>query len=160
MKTVSGLSDEELVSSLHAICADGRRLLARLLVHLGEIEERSLHLKSACPSLFEFCIRRLGMSEGEAFRRIAAARLVKRFPSLLARIESGALHLTAVVLLREHFTETNVDELADAASGKTKRELEELLARRAPRPDVASMIRKLPVSKSLVAPPALPLEAL
>lgn len=148
------LSDEALLSSLDAICGDGRRLLARLVVHLAAVEERSLHLKAACPSLFEFCIRRLGMSEGEAFRRIAAARLVKRFPSLLARIETGALHLTAIVLLRDHFTESNVDELADAATGKTKREIEELIAQRAPRPDVASMIRKLPAPVRGAAPAA------
>jgi 5-methylcytosine-specific restriction endonuclease McrA len=40
--------------------------------------------------------------------------------------------------------ETNFDELVTQAAGKTKRELAELLARIAPRPDVPSTIRKLP----------------
>ena len=141
---LGALSDSELMASLYAVCSDSRRLLAKLLVHLNEVEERRLDAKAAMPSLFEFCIRRLGMSEGEACRRIAAARLVKRFPSLLARVESGALHLTNLELLKEHFTDGNVEDLARAASGKTKREVQELVARLAPKPDVPAAITELP----------------
>ena len=36
--------------------------------------------------MFEFCTRKLGLSEGEAFRRLTAARLVQRFPKLLEAI--------------------------------------------------------------------------
>src|SRR5687768_11577974 len=100
--TLSDLSDSELVSRLHAICGDGHRWTARLVVHLIEVEERRLHLRAACSSMFDFCLRRLCMSEGAAFRRINAARLVKRFPQLLGQIESGALHLSTLVLLRDH----------------------------------------------------------
>ena len=139
------LSDAELMTSLHAVCADSRRLLARLLVHLNEVEERRLDAKAACPSMFEFCIRRLGMSDGEACRRIAAARLVKRFPSLLTRVESGALHLTNLELLSGLLTEVNVEQLAEAASGKTKREVQEIVARLAPRPDVPAAMTELPL---------------
>ena len=83
------LSDEALLSQLTAICLEGHRLTARLVVHLIEVEERRLDLRAACTSMFDFCVRRLGMSEGAAFRRINAARLVKRFPGLLARLASG-----------------------------------------------------------------------
>ena len=44
----------------------------------------------------------------------------------------------------EHFTEENVDELLDAAALKSKLAVQELIARRAPRPDVPARIRKLP----------------
>jgi 5-methylcytosine-specific restriction endonuclease McrA len=84
------------------------------------------------------------MSEGAAFRRINAARLVRRFPTLLARIERGELHLSTLVLMRPHLTEGNVDELCDAVSGKTHREVEAFLARVAPKPDVPSQILELP----------------
>jgi hypothetical protein len=138
------LSDDELVTSLHGLCVDARRLDARVIVYLVEVEDRRLHLLAACSSLFDFCVRRLQMSEGAAFRRINAARLVRRFPVLLAHLESGALHLSTLVLLRDHLTESNVEELALAAARMTKREVEDLVARRAPRPDVPSKIRKLP----------------
>lgn len=150
------MSDGELMDSLRRVCAEARRLLACLLVHLNEVEARRLDAKSACPSLYEFCIRRLGMSDGEACRRIAAARLVKRFPSLLARVESGALTLTTLHLLRDHFTESNVERLASEASGRTKREVELLIARVAPKPDVVSRIEALPVELPNLTPSPLP----
>ena len=101
---------------------------------------------------------------GEACRRIAAARLVKRFPSLLARVASGALHLTNLELLKEHFTAANVEELALAASHKTKREVQLLVARLAPKPDVPAAIAQLPppavvlpfVTPAATAPPVPP----
>lgn len=133
------------MTSLHAVCADARRLLAKLLVHLNEIEARRLDLKAACPSLYEFCVRRLGMSDGEACRRIAAARLVKRFPSLLPRIESGELNLTSLHLLRHEITEANVEQIVEQASGKSKREVQELVARRSPRSEVLPVIA--PIAK-------------
>jgi len=96
------------------------------------------------------------MSEGAAFRRITAARLVRLHPSLLGRIERGEIHLSSLVLLRDHLTDATVDELVDAVSGKTKREVEELLARRAPRADVPSTIRKLPTSTAPQTTSTLP----
>jgi hypothetical protein len=150
------LSDDALVASLHDVRTAGRKLDGRLIMHLVEVEDRRLHLKAACSSLFDFCLRRLHMSEGAAFRRINAARLVRRFPGLLCHIESGAVHLSTLVLLRDHFAESNIDELVAATSGNTKREVEELVARRAPRPDVPSRIRKLPGPVGERAPAAAP----
>jgi len=141
------LSNDALLASLKSLATGERRLLARIIAHLAEIEERRLHLDLASSSMFDFCTRRLGFSEGEAFRRIVAARLIRRFPRLLAAIEEGRLHLSTLVLLRDELTEANVDELVDATSGKSKREVQELIARRCPRPDVATSIRKLPEAK-------------
>jgi hypothetical protein len=138
------LSDEALVSSLAAVCLQSHWLTARMLVHLVEIEERRLDLRLACTSMYDFCVRRMGMSPGAAVRRIAAARMVKRFPALLARVEHGELHLSTLVLLRPHLTEANVDALVAAVVGKTQHEVEELLARLVPKPDVPSAISELP----------------
>ncbi len=115
-------------------------VLARLLAHLVEVEERRLYLRVACPSLFQFCVQRLGMSEDEACRRIRAARLAKRFPDLLVRVERGALTLSTMVLLGDALTGANYEELVHAAAGKTKAEVRALLARRSPNPDVPAMI--------------------
>ncbi len=148
---LSALSDQELMASLRAVCADSRRLLVKLLLHLNEVEARRLDAKAACPSLYEFCIRRLGMSDGETCRRVAAARLIKRFPNLIPRIESGALNLSTMYLLRDQFNESNCEELADAASGRTKFEVQELIARMSPKPDVPPAVVELP-APALVLP--------
>ena len=151
---LAGLSDEALVSCLSTLCAEGHALTARVIVHLIEVEERRLDLRAACTSMFDFCTRRLGMSEGAAFRRISAARLVKRFPELLERIERGELHLSTLVLLRPHLTESNVEQVAAATAGKTQREVEVLIARLAPKPDVPSAIVELGIPSN-DAPPTL-----
>jgi hypothetical protein len=157
--SLTHLSDEALVASLASVCADERRLLAGLIQHLVEVEDRRLHLKAACSSMFDFCVRRLGMSEGGAFRRINAARLVRRFPGLLGAVERGELHLSSLVLLRDHLTEANVEELVAATRGKSKREVEELLAQRAQRPDVPSTLRRLPQPRQGPAAGAAPASA-
>src|SRR3954470_16670233 len=102
---LTDLTDSELVSRLSALCLEGHALTARMIVHLIEVEERRLDLRGACTSMFGFCQRKLGMSEGAAYRRINAARMVKRFPSLLARIETGELRVSMLVALRHHLTE-------------------------------------------------------
>ena len=72
----TSLSDEALVSQIASLCLEGRRLVARLIVYLIEVEDRALDKKSACSSMWAFCIERLKMSEGETSRRLNAAKLV------------------------------------------------------------------------------------
>ncbi|AKU95728.1 hypothetical protein AKJ09_02392 [Labilithrix luteola] len=143
-RLLATLSNEEILVDLRSFVGAERQSLARVIVYLVEVEERRIHLEVGCSSMFDFCTRRLGFSEREAFRRLTAARLVRRLPVLLDVIASGRIHLSSLVLLRDLLTEANVEEIVAAASGKTKREVEELVARMAPKPDVRASIRKLP----------------
>ncbi len=132
---LSHLSDEALLAGLATIDADCRKLLARLVVYLAEVEDRRLDLKAACTSMLDFCVRRLGMSVGAACRRINAARLVRRLPSLVGAIERGEVHLCALDVLRDHLNESNVDELIAATAGLSVREIQQLVARTSSTPD-------------------------
>lgn len=143
-ESIRKLTDVDLLARVQTISLESNRLLGELIVLLMEVEERRLHLRKAAPSLFEFCRKQLRMSEGEAYRRINAVKLVRRFPKLLDHIARGAVHLSALVQLRDHFTEENVDELVAAAKGRNKLQIAELVARLAPRPDVPAKLRKLP----------------
>jgi hypothetical protein len=53
------LSNDEIMARLTRICAEGNRLLARLIAVLVEVEERRLHLQLACSSMLDFCTRKL-----------------------------------------------------------------------------------------------------
>src|SRR5581483_8603057 len=150
------LSDTQLLESLNSLCGQGRAVLARLLAHLVEVEERRLHLEAACPSMFQFCVRRLGMSEDEACRRIHAARLARRFPDLLVRVERGELTLSTIALLHDALTEATYEDLVEAAAGKTKAEVQALLAKRWPAPDIPAAITTIPTQPSI---PALGVQA-
>src|SRR6266705_1775237 len=151
------VTDGNLQAELTRLLASGSRTEARLIAHLAALEERRLHLEAGSSSLFDYCLRRLDLSESEAFHRITAARLARRFPAIFGLIEQRTLHLTAVCLLRDYLTPGNHRELLEEASGKTKLQVQELLARRFPRPDVASTIRKLPPPRAPVPAPTLAL---
>jgi hypothetical protein len=162
MNTNTPLSDDELLARVETLLGSERERLTELIRYLAEVEDRRLHLRAGYSSMFEFCTEKHRLSEGETFRRLTAARLSRRFPLVLELLESGALHLSALVPLRDHLTEGNHAELLGAASGKNKSELLALLAARFPKPDVPSMIRKLPARKDspkVAEQSALPLQS-
>ena len=82
-------------------------------------------------------------SENGAHTRLQVARLCSQFPAALEALETGTIHLTGLALLCPKVTEANAQELLDEARGKTRREIEALLARRFPRPDVLPSITPL-----------------
>jgi len=130
METLGHLSDEELLGVLRECVADERRGQARTLFVLGEVEERRMYLAMASPSMFDFCTRRLGMSEGRAFRHIAGARLARRYPFLLDRIASGELALSTLVVIGPYLDDDNVHEILEATRGKKRILVEVYLAQR------------------------------
>jgi hypothetical protein len=142
---LSELPDQELLRSITRLTGSHRELTVALVVHLGEIEERKLHLVAGFSSLFEFCTKALRFSEGEAFRRILTARLGRRFPVVHTLLASGEVNLSTLELLRVWLTEANHAELLAAVAGKSKREVQALLAARFPRPDRPSRIRRATV---------------
>jgi hypothetical protein len=149
------VSDQQLRQDLATLLSTGYRTEARIVAHLAELEDRKLHTKDASESLFAHCTGRLGSSNSEAFHRITVARLARQFPVIFELLERRELHLTAVCLLRDYLTAENHRELLAEAAHKTKWQVQELIARRFPRPDVASSVRKLP-ARSLPAPPLQP----
>jgi hypothetical protein len=155
---LAALSDDVLLSRLDRLAGIGWRVDARLIAYLAEVEARGLHFEKAYSSLQDFCIRRFGMSEGEAFRRMTAARLVRDFPSILERIARGDIHLSALVLLRDYLTMENHEDLLSAATKKTKGQVKALIAERFPRPDVPSTIVTIPEQTPLANLPTCPNE--
>jgi len=141
---VALLSSADLLARTRELVDQSRCTEADLLVHLGEIDERKLYLECAFPSMFEFCVGELRFSEDAAYNRIMVARSARRLPAVIESMRSGQVHLSGLRLLAPHLTAENNRELLAEAAGKTKREIEELVARLAPQPAIAPTIRKLP----------------
>jgi hypothetical protein len=95
-----------------------------------------------------YCRHVLRLSEHGSYNRIEAARTARRFPAVLGMLGDGRLNLATLRLLAPHLAEENHGELLAGASGLSKREIEELIARRFPRPDVVTTIRKVPTRQS------------
>jgi hypothetical protein len=123
-------SAEEVLARFRSKLADEARATAQFIKELVEVEDLGLHRQVACSSLFDFCTRRCGIGEGEARRRINAARLVRRFPILLDMIARGEISLSTLMTLRKYLTPSNHDELLRAASRKSRREIMALLSER------------------------------
>ncbi len=138
------LSDTELIDALRRAAHEERGATALLIGHLAEMDARTLHLGLGFSSLFEYCLEVLRLSESATCKRIDVARAARRFPVLLDRLAEGALSLTSARLLAPHLTIPNHRELIAAAAGLRKRAVEEILARRFPKPDVVTLVRKLP----------------
>jgi hypothetical protein len=137
------LSDAELLAATRSLVGRSNRLLASLLAHLAEVEARGVHRTRACSSLYTYCIYELRFSEDEAFRRVSAARLVRRFPVLLEAIAAGELHLTGLLMLGPHLTTENLIEVLARAKHRTKKEIGRLVRMLDPLPDVPSRIDPL-----------------
>ncbi len=143
------MSDDRVLEGAAALARRSNETTAELLAYLDEIEQRGLHLREACSSLFAFCVERFHMSEAAAGKRITASRVARRFPLVLEMIASGDVHLTAVNMLAAHLTEENHGDLLARAAHRSKREIEQLIAEIAPRPDVGSRIAALPVGAAV-----------
>src|SRR3954469_17943009 len=102
-----GLENSELLARLSELVRQSNDLTAQLLAHLVELEQRMLHLELGFSSLFAYCVEALGMSEGTAGRRVAAARVCRRFPEVFERVARGELHLCALCALAPHLTSEN-----------------------------------------------------
>jgi hypothetical protein len=101
--------------------------------------------------MFAYCTRGLYLSEAEAYRRIRVARAARLHPVLLAMLRDGRLHLSGMALLVPLLTPENRDAVLRQATHRSKREIERLVAELSPRPDVPSVMRKLPQTQRAAA---------
>jgi len=150
------IPDDALLRRLAELLHQSRRVEADLVALIGETDARRLYAREASPSMFAYCTEVLHLSEFEAYLRITAARAARQHPVLLAMLREGSLHLTAVAKLAPHLTRENCETLLGRAAHRTKREVAELIAEVAPRPDAPTVVRKLPERGATTAPlPAL-----
>ena len=143
-KSFSTLSDDELLRRLSELLQKSRRVESELVAHIGEVDARRLYAREAAPSMFAYCTDVLKLSEHEAYLRIAVARASRAHPVLLEMLAEGRLPLSVIARLAPHLTEANRETVLAQAEGKTKRQIEELVAELAPKPDVPATMRKLP----------------
>lgn len=140
----AGLSDAELVRRVVLLAGREREATVELVGHLAELDARKLHLAEGYGSLFAYCTGALRLAEHAAYNRIEAARLSRRFPAVLELLADGSINLSTARLLAPHLRPDNFEALVAQARGRSKREVEVLVARLAPQPDVATSVRRLP----------------
>ena len=142
---LSELSDAQLLDATRDQIRRSNDLDADLLLLLTEVEDRKLYAERAYSSMFAFCVGELGFSEDVACNRINLARAARGMPVILEAVRSGQVHLAGLRLLAPHLTAENQDRVLAEATGKSKREIEELVARLSPQPRLRARPRPLHV---------------
>src|SRR5262249_59566985 len=153
------LDDGSLTTRLKTLARTEREATVALIIHLAEFDQRQLYRGAGFHSLFEYGVEVLRLSEDAASNRIAAARMARRYPDVVDRLTAGSLSPTTVRLIARRATPENGRALIEAATGKSKRQVEKLLARLFPEREVPASIRPLgpaPASRPLALTTALP----
>src|SRR5437868_12955401 len=81
----------QLVDRLSSRLENEKRELVLFLVELAEFDAKKLALELGFPSTLGCLIEELGLTESSACRRIAAARLLARFPQIRSEEHTSEL---------------------------------------------------------------------
>ncbi len=142
------LSDSDLMTTADRLVAVHRKTTANLLACLVEVVRRDLHLVDGASTLADWCMARWGLSEDQAWTYTKVVEVARKWPLALEMIAGGRLSLSGVRALRQHLSDDNALERLHEAAGKTRQELQLLMARWSPRPDVPARVVRLPARPS------------
>lgn len=137
------LGDGALVCATRELVARDRLTTAELLAHLAEVDARRLYAPAGYDSMSAWCAGELHMSEDEAHKRIRVARAAYLHPALFPMLADGRLNLSTALALAPFLTAETATDLLAAAAGRTRAEVERLVAARFPRPDVPDLVMAL-----------------
>ena len=157
------LEARQLRDSLKLLLRKEQAAMADFLVALAEFDARRGWEALGHASLFAFLHVELRLSNSAAFYRMNAARLLQRFPDLVAPLGDGRLCLSTTAELAKVLTEENQAQVTPRFFGLSAREAQELVAELQPRPVPATRVvvtrveaPSVPFRSDQVAPP-LPL---
>ncbi len=134
------LTDQTLLSDTKALAAQERTLTTRLLHYLQEIDGRRLYAEVGYTSMYLYTVKELGYSEGSAYRRIQAARLLGQIPEMAPKIEDGSLNLVLIAESAKFFQHNGIKEpekkrlVLEAVQGLSRKDCETKLRELGNRP--------------------------
>jgi len=112
------MNDQQLLASTDKLVGEERRITLEVLQHLREIEVRRLFVELGFDSMYKYCIQRLKYSEGEAQRRLSAARLLRELPEIESQIKNGDLNMTNLSAVQNFI---RAEKLADQPLSREKK---------------------------------------
>jgi 5-methylcytosine-specific restriction endonuclease McrA len=140
---LSRLSDSQLIKRLDALVQKERETTLEVIRHIIEFDQRKLYLGVGYGSLYDYCTLHLGLSESAAMRRIKTARCIREFPEIFGLLTKNQLNLTSICMLADILTEDNKKEVLKETCCKSKRQLEEIVARYKPGKDINDRVRTI-----------------
>jgi 5-methylcytosine-specific restriction endonuclease McrA len=134
-----------------------RAAIAEVVSSLIPIMDDKLYVQEGYSSLFAFLTNGCQYSEASAYRRIAAAKVVKLRRESLELLQAGKLTLCSMAEMAKVITEENADTLLAVVQGLSKRKTEAVVAKALPPVAVRrERIRKVNVAPRKAPAPLLP----
>ena len=122
------LSPEAALRSLCTIDLEEKSRVAEGVALIAVIDRRRDYLGTGHPSMCDYCVHRLHMSEDKALRRIQVARAALKFPELFECLADGRLSVTTACVLAPHLEPATAAGLIEAAAHRSRQEIQRLLA--------------------------------
>jgi len=125
-------NDFEIHENLLSLRKKETALISEILQHLNIIEERKIYCDYGVSSLFVYCVKILNYTDGEAWRRVQAAKLLSLKPELKEKIDAGAISLTSAsdvmnLFNRSEISSSDQKQLIADVLDKSSRETEGII---------------------------------
>ncbi len=155
--TFASLPDHVVTQRVDAHAVQQRTDAPVFIAEIAEFDARKLWAPAGYHSTHDYCVRKHRLDHYLTCRWIAIARLGQRYPVIFPALADGRLSQTTILLIKPHLISHTAPGLIQEAMGKSKRQVEKLLAEKFPQPDVPTLIEplKAPFPTTELAPCAL-----
>jgi hypothetical protein len=151
---LKSISDSELLLTTKRLATEEMRIGIEVLHHLKEVDDRRLFASIGFSSLFSYCTGELRYSEGGAYRRISAMRLLSDVPQYESKLKEGTVSVATLsqvqsFLVQEKrqfgktYSQGEKMELLAKVEGKSSHQTERVLATISPQSSRAEKERVL-----------------
>lgn len=98
---LSKIPTQELLYRMDKLVRTERKITHLILCHINEVECRRLYAELGYDSMFKYLTGHCGYGEDSAYRRLQAARLLKKTPEIAEKLEDGSLNLTQLTQVQK-----------------------------------------------------------
>ena len=149
---IEKLSDASLLRDIESLAGQEKATTLEILLHLNEVEKRSLHLSQGYASLFDYCTRHLRYSESAAMRRIRTARCIRDYPRVFELLKEGDVTLTTVSMIAGIVTPEIAETLLYRIAGKSQRDVGAIVSVYRPKSRARERVTPVTVMKKPLGP--------
>ena len=146
MEKLTSISNDSLHEQTLSAASNEKSATLTLLNYLAEVEQRRLFSILGFSSMWEYVHKALHYSEAQSFDRVNAMRLIVKVPEAKKELEKGNLSLTTAAKLAAHVRRkkcapSETVNLLKIVSGKSSREVEQVLCAESTNPSRADQVR-------------------
>jgi hypothetical protein len=128
MENIKTVTDQELLVTLKKMRGGECQIVADIVRYLAEVDERQVYRDYGYSSLFMFCVKGLGYSEGSAQRRIAAARCLRENSEVYELLKDGKVSLCSLSEVAKVITPEDRAQVLSLSQGLPRQEVQKLAA--------------------------------